>query len=420
MATTVNADFQSMLNEYLPNSMLESEFIKRDWVLSNIEIDNGWVGSKIIVPFRGSSASSVEFGQLASSTDISQSKFVRGSIDNYVEVWSSLILDQRDLYDHTGKMSEASFLKILPNEVDNLLTYFKEVVSTNLLNGTHFSTVTVSGTVGGVLEVDHIDRFTIGQKFDLDDGNSAALACYVININVNGGTIAASSGSITVSATRGGVAQDVSAYTTGQLARTYHPGVLTNGGFNSIRSTLLSLANGGSTNVHGVAKTAWQILQATNISGASYTATNLLDKLFDAYTEVRKKGRGNATNIVMSFKHLGSVMKILEAQKGAFVVTKAPSASIYGWTEIEITTVRGAVKIIGIFEMDDDVIFFLDLKSMTFRTRGSFKKRMSPDGKEFFEIRATTGYSYVIDQSIFGELEVSKPGNNAVVYGISY
>ena len=420
MATTVNPDFQSMLNEYLPNSMLESEFIKRDWVLSNIEIDNGWVGSKIIVPFRGSSASSVEFGQLASSADISQSKFVRGSIDNYVEVWSSLILDQRDLYDHTGKMSEASFLKILPNEVDNLLTYFKEVVSTNLLNGTHFATATVSGTVGGVLEVDHIDRFTIGQKFDLDDGNSAATAVYVININVNGGTVAASSGSITVSATRGGVAVDISAYTTAQVARAYHPGVLTNGGFNSIRSTLLSAANGGSANVHGVAKTAWQILQATNIAGASYSATNLLDKLFDAYTEVRKKGRGNATNIVMSFKHLGSIMKILEAQKGAFVVTKAPSASIYGWTEIEITTVRGAVKIIGIFEMDDDVIFFLDLKSMTFRTRGSFKKRMSPDGKEFFEIRATTGYSYVIDQSIFGELEVSKPGNNAVVYGISY
>lgn len=420
MATTVNADFQSMLNEYLPNSMLESEFIKRDWVLSNIEIDNGWQGSKIVVPFRGASASSVEFGQLASSTDISQSKFVRGSIDNYVEVWSSLILNQRDLMDHNGKMTESTFLKILPNEVDNLLTYFKEVVSTNLLVGTHFATATVSGTVGGVLEVDHIDRFNVGQKFDLDDGNSAALAVYVINIDVNVGTVAASSGAITVSLTRGGAAADISAYTTGQVARAYHPGVLTNGGFNSIRASLLSAANGGSATIHGVTKTSWQILQATNLSGASYTATNILDKLFDAYTEVRKKGRGNATNIVMSFKHLGSVMKILEAQKGPFVVTKSASASLYGWTEIEITTVRGAVKIIGIFEMDDDVIFFLDMKSMTFRTRGSFKKRMSPDGKEYFEIRATTGYSYVIDQSIFGELEVSKPGNNAVVYGISY
>lgn len=420
MATSVNPDFQSMLNEYLPNSMLEAEFIKRDWVLSNIEIDNGWVGSKIIVPFRGSSASSVEFGQLASSADISQSKFVRGSIDNYVEVWSSLILDQRDLYDHTGKMSEASFLKILPNEVDNLLTYFKEVVSTNLLNGTHFATITVDGTAGGVFQVDHIDRFTVGQKFDIDDGNSAATSVYVINVDTNGGTVTASGGSITVSLTRGGVAASMTAYTVAQIARCYHPGVLANGGFNSIRATLLSAANGGSATVHGVVKTAWPILQATNISGAALSSTNILTGLFDAYTEVRRKGRGNATNIVMSFKHLGSIMKILENQKGAFVVTKAPSTSLYGWTEIEVTTVRGAVKIIGVFEMDDDVIFFLDLKSMTFRTRGSFKKRMSPDGKEFFEIRATTGYSYVIDQSIFGELEVSKPCNNAVIYGINY
>ena len=113
-------------------------------------------------------------------------------------------------------------------------------------------------------------------------------------------------------------------------------------------------------------------------------------------------------------------MKILEAQKGPYIVTKAPSASLYGWTEIEITTVRGAVKIVGIYEMDNDVIFLLDTKSMTFRTRGGFKKRVSQEGKEYFEVRATSGFSYIVDQCLFGELEVSKPGNNAVLHSISY
>jgi hypothetical protein len=121
-------------------------------------------------------------------------------------------------------------------------------------------------------------------------------------------------------------------------------------------------------------------------SFALNTLTNTIYKLFDAYTDIRQKGRGNATNILMSFKHLGSVMKILEAQKGPYVVTKSPSASLYGWTEIEITTVRGAVKIVGIYEMDNDVIFLVDLKSMTFRTRGGFKKRVSPEGKEYFGV----------------------------------
>lgn len=417
MATT--RLFQDMLNEYLPNKMIAEEYIKRDWLLSNIEIDNGWQGSKIIVPFRGASASTVEYGQMAASTDISSGTFVRGSIDAYVESWASMVINQRDIYDHQGVSAEASFLKLIPNEIEDLMERFKEVVSTNLMTGTHFAKVVVDGTAGGVLEVDHIERFQIGQKFDLDDDNSSALAVYVIAINVNNAT-GTGTGTITVSASRGGAAADVSAYTAAQNAKCYHPGVLSNGAFTSLRSVLLSAANGGASTVHGVTKTSYPILQATNILGSSVTATNILDKLFDGYTAVRQKGKGNANTIVMSFKHLGSVLKLIETQKGPFVVTKQPSASLYGWTEVEITSVRGTLKIVGVFEMDDDVIYYLDMKSMTFRTRGGFKKRQSPDGKEYFEIRATTGYSYVIDMCLFGELEVSKPGHNAVMYSISY
>lgn len=418
MATTVNSSFQSMLNEYLPNRMIMEELIKRDWFLSNLEIDNGWQGSKIIVPMKGAGASTVEFGQLAASNDISQSTYVRGSIDSYVEAWSSLIFNHRDLMDAEGKIPEATFLKILPGEVDGMVDYFKQVVSTQLGNGSHFATLATNGTVGGTFEVDHIDRFQIGQKLELDDSNSAPLAVYVTAIDVNTATVG--TGTVTVSLTRGGLAADVSAYTTAQAAKCYHPGVLTNGAFNSIKSTLLSVANGGSASVHGVSKLAYPILQAVNIPGASVTASNILDKLFDGYTQVRQKAKGNANTIVMSLKHLGSVMKLLETQKGPFVVTKQPSASIYGWTEIEITSVKGTLKLVGIVEMDDDAIFYLDMKSMVFRTRGGFRKRKAPDGREYFESRGTTGYQYIVDMCLFGELEINAPGHNAIMYGISY
>jgi hypothetical protein len=411
--------FQDMLNEYLPNRMLQEEMIKRDWILSNVEIDNGWDGSSIIVPFKGGSASSVEFGQLASSTDISSSTYVRGSITAYVEAWSSLVFNQRDLLDHNGKIPEATFLKILPNEVDGMLSYFKEVISTNLVTGTYFAKAIVNPTAGGVVEVDHIDRFTLSQKCSIDDDNSSPTDVYVIAIDVN--TVSSTgTGTVTFSATRGGAALDLTAYTVAQNAKFYHPGVQTNGGFTSLRSALLSSANGGDSTIHGVTKTSYPITQAVQILGSSVTAANILDKLFDGYTTVRQKAKGNANTILMSFKHLGSVMKLVESQKGPYVVTKSPSASLYGWTEIEITSVRGTLKLVGIVEMDDDVIFYLDMKSMVFRTKGGFKKRMSPEGKEYFEVRATTGYSYIVDQCLFGQLEVNKPGHNAVMYSISY
>ena len=413
MATAVNTSFQNLLNEYLPNSLMMDELIKRDWFLSNMEIDNNWGGSKIVVPFRGANASTVEFGQLAGSSDISQSETVRGHIDSYVEVWGSLIFNHKDLMDHSGKIPETTFLKILPNELDMHLDYFKQVISQALGNGSHFAKFVSNGGVTGVIEVDHIERFQLGQKIEIKDSNSVKLPVYVIAIDINDSTI-------TVSATRGGAAADVSAYTTAQAAKCYHPGVLDNGSFVSVREALLSAANGGSATLHGVSKLAYPMLQAVQLNGASVTASNILDKIFDGYTTVRRKARGNANTILVSFLHLGSIMKLLESQKGPFIVTKQPSASIYGWTEIEITTVKGVLKVVGIQELDDDCIFYLDLKSMTLRTRGGFKKRMSPEGREFFEIRNTTGYQYVIDNSFFGATEFSKPGHNAVMHSISY
>jgi hypothetical protein len=418
--TLANSSFQAMLNEYLPNRMIMEELVKRDWFLSNLEIDNGWTGSKVIVPFKGAGASSVEFGQLTDVSDISQSTYVRGSIDSYVESWGSLVFNHRDLMDSEGRIPEATFLKILPGEVDSMVDYFKQVVSTQLGAGSHFARFMTNGLVGGTFEVDHIDRFQIGQKLQIDDNDSAPLTVYVIAININTVTVTGSTGTVTVSATRGGAAADVSLYTTAQSARCYHPGVLTNGGFTSLREVLLSAANGGSANVHGVSKLLWPVLQATNISGSGVTAANLLERLFDGYTAVRSKAKGNANTIVMSFKHLGSIMKLIETQKGPYAVTKQPSASIYGWTEIEITSVKGSLKLVGLVEMDDDVIMYLDMKAMTFRTRGGFKKRKSPEGKEFFEVRAVDGFKYVVDMCLFGQLEVSAPGQCAIMHSISY
>lgn len=417
MATAVNASFQSMLNEYLPNRMIMEELIKRDWFLSNLEIDNGWQGSRIVVPFKGAGASSVEFGQLADVSDISQSQYVRGTIETYTEAWASLVFNHRDLLDAEGKIPEATFLKILPGEVDSMVDYFKQVVSTSLGSGSHFAQLATDGQAGGTFEVDHIDRFQLGQKLVLDDANSAPLTVYVIAINVNAAT--AGTGTVTVSLARGGAAADVSAYTVAQGAKCYHPGALASS-FTSIKEVLLSAANGGSATVHGQSKLAYPILQAVNIDGAAVTASNILDKIFDGYVDVRRKAKGNANTVLMSFKHLGSVMKLLETQKGPYSVTKQPSASIYGWTELSVTTIKGELKMVGIVELDDDVIMYLDMKSMVFRTRGGFRKRKSPEGKEYFEVRGTDGFKYVVDMCLFGQLEVNAPGHNAIMHSISY
>lgn len=406
--------FQAMLNEFMPNTLLMHETIERSWFFKNVEMNNSWKGGNLVVPFEGAGASSIAFGALTDSADIAESQYVRGNVADYKEAWGSIILHQRDLMDHSGKIPESTFLSLVPKEIEKFTNKMKQAISTQLLIGSHFAKFTANGTAGGVIAVDHIDRFDIGQKLEIDDNDSAALVVYVIAINLNDSTI-------TVSATRGGAAVDVSAYTTAQSAKCYHPGVLTNGTFNSLASTLLSAANGGSATVHGVTKTLWPALQALNYSGAAFTASNLLDSLFDVYTDVRGKGKGNATKIVLSYKHLGSIMKKIELNKGAYYVTKQPTTNVYGWTTITLGSVKGELEITAVMEMDNDLIMFIDMSTLTFYSNGGIKKRQAPDGKEYFEVRsAANGYSYIMDLCLFGENVCTLPANNAIVYGVSY
>ena len=58
--------FQAMINDYLSNPLLKEELIKRDYLLSKIEKDDGWIGvsgsngangGALIVPFKAAGVS---------------------------------------------------------------------------------------------------------------------------------------------------------------------------------------------------------------------------------------------------------------------------------------------------------------------------------------------------------------------------
>ena len=415
MGTT--RSFQAMLNEFLPNELLKEEFIKRDYLLSKVEKQNDWLGGNLVVPFKAAGASSVAFGSLSASNDISEDTYIRGGVSGHKEVWGSLIFNHRDLMEHE-QISEQNFLKILPGTVEDFMDYMKNVVSVNLLNGAHFAKLTSDATANdGLIIVDRPDRFVIGQKVIVDDDNSVAQTGYVSTINMNTLTVL-------LVTTRGGATPvDFSAVpmTVAQNAKCYNDGAQANS-FSSLRGALLSAANGGDTALYGVTKTLYPYLQAINVSGASVTATNIMQKIFDGLTTIRQLGKGNPSDVVMSYKNMASCMKVIEASKGAYnVVPGSQRASQYGWTEIEVGSVtKGALKLVAVQEADDDIIMFLDWRALKFYSNGFFRKRMSPDGIEYFEIRNTSGYQYIVDMCLFGELVVQRPSYCGIMYGISY
>ncbi len=418
---TITATFSTMLTQYLPDKLFTEELLKRDWLLQNIEHKTDWKGGRHLVPFLAAGASSISFGSLPASNNISEFNYVLGYEDTQVEAFGALLFNQKDLQSHDGKIPESTFIRLIPDQIDRFMETFKETNSTQMLCGPHFAKVTDStNAASGLMVVDRIERFQIGQEFLLDDDDtSSAATCYVTAIDVNTSTI-------TISASRGGAAYNASSYTAAQNAKCYHmgthTGTATANTYNSVRSTLLSLTNGGSTTIHNQTKTSYPALQAYNASGAAITASNILEKLFDHYVNTRRICKGNASKILMSYKHLGSVFKSLEVQKGGYKVTKDPKASMYGWTEISIADLATGnnLEVVACQEMSDEEIFFLDMKSFYLASNGGIRKRKSPDGKEYYETRNTTGFTYIVDMSLASNLIWKNPGHNSVLHTISY
>lgn len=405
--------FEDMLNDYLPNELLKEELVKRDYILKTAEKDDGWKGGPLIVPFKAAGASSVAFGSLTAANDVAEDTYIRGSISAPKEVWGTMLFNHRDLMEH-GSISEQNFLKLLPDTIDDFMDYLKNVVSTNLLNGAYFAKLTADGDSSGNITVDRPDRFVIGQKISVDDDNSTAQTAYVRTIAMDTGVITC------YDARTGGSVVNLSGYTVAQNAKVYNDGQQSNG-FTSIRESLLSSANGGGSTLYGQTKTAYPYLQAINVSGTDVTASNILEKIFRALVQIRQKGKGKPTDVIMSYTNFGYVLSVLEAGKGTFnVMPGSHKADTYGWTEIEIGSPTGAaVKLVAVQECDDDVIMFIDWRAIKFYSNGFFQKRKSPEGKSFFEQRATTGYSYLVDICCFGELVVQRPSYCGIMYSIS-
>jgi len=378
-------------------------------------------GGTLIVPFEGAEASSMSFANLTASANISNAAYVRGQVDSYRELWGSMKFHEKDLIQHTDR--KASFLKILPGKIDQFIARMAETVSHSLLNGNWICKLTATGDAAGtgMVTVDHPERLTINQYVTLADANSNGIELFVIAINM-------STKVVTLSSTQGGSAygSGLTGYTVAQDAKLYVPGIWTASStiksspsvfFTSLPDSLLSNANGGSATLYGQTKATYPYLQSVNILGSSITATNILEKLFDAFMEVITLGKGMPTSMLCNMTHFANCAKSLELNRQFTVTDKAAG---YGWRKINVLGAEGEMEIIGLRDMDSERIPIVDWNAFKFHGADFFERRRHLNGDEFFLERAVTGYTYIVDVRFFGDLIVNRPSHCGIVHTISY
>ena len=407
MATSDN--LSAILKRYMPYELLVEEMKRKNYFWNKVQKSEGWKGGPMEIPFEGGEYSSLQMGSLTASNDVGVATEVMGLLSTQPELWGTMKFSEKELDRYDGDM-EASYLKLAPNKINQFTTRMAERVSMMLLGDGSIAKATSDGQAGGTIVVDNPERFTIGEKVTVDDDNSSSADGYVTAIDINTSTLTIKD------ARSAGSAVNLSGFTVAQNAKVYIPGALASG-FTSLKTQLLSSTNGGASSLFGATKTAYPFLQATNISGASFDANNILEGIFDAYFDTMKIGKGNPTEILVSFKHFKNIAKFTEAKKEYYVSDKKAG---YGFRSLSLVGNEGDITVTGIRDMSDSEIYILDWDAMKFHG-DKFMERKRHDGREYFlERDATNGYQYLVDVKFYGDLVLHNPSHCGVIYSISY
>lgn len=408
MATQTTADFNDLLKRYQPYTLLIDTLKKKNYFWNTVRKSQGWKGGILEVPFEGGEYSSLEMGQLTASSDVASAKYLMGTVSVPKELHGTMKFYEKDL-DRHGDL-EKSYLEIVPAKVDQFIARMGERISIMLLADGAVAAATLDGTAGGVLAVDRPEHFTLGEKVEIKDADTAAVQGYVTAIDMAAKTIKVET------ARSAGAAVNLSAFTVAAKAKVYIPGASGNEGFTSLGSQLLSAANGGSTNIHGLAKSASPILQAQQHSGASMTASNILDKLIDFHYDTVQLGKGEPNEILVSFAHFKAIAKKLEQGKASASLTEKSAG--YGFRSVAIVGPQGELKITALRDMPTDRMYMLDWAGIDFHGDKFFERKRHLDGNEYFLERATSGYAYLVDTKFYGDLVVRAPAKQGIVHSI--
>jgi hypothetical protein len=118
---------------------------------------------------------------------------------------------------------------------------------------------------------------------------------------------------------------------------------------------------------------------------------------------------------LVSFGLFKNIAIGLEANR-QFQVTDKKAG--YGFRSVTVMGVDGDLTITAVRDMPDNVAYIMDWSAMKFFGSKFFERKRHMDGSEAFLVRATSGYSYIVDCKFYGDLVVHNPSHCGIVHSI--
>lgn len=409
MSTTSTENLQEMLTQYLPHSLITEEFQKNNFLWNMLEKDKTWKnGTEYVVPWEFAPNTDLNMGGLIAESDIGDlGVYKKATKTEQPELWGAIKFHQKDL-ERYGDLKQ-SFLKVLPGKITRFVEYMQQVVPCVILRGGALAVATGNGAVGGTMVVDRPQYLALNQKVIIVDDNTAAVEGFIRTINMATKTITV------YNARTGGAVVDLSAYTVAAHAKVMIPGADSEQ-FETFENYLLPASLGGSDTIYGVQKSLAPILQSQYVDGTSWTSSNVLEKLYDFYYDIKTLGKVKETEMMVPYPVFKACAKLMQSNK-RFVEGKKEAG--YGFNKLTLIGAEGEMTITGMVDMPNDKIFMLDKADFLYAGDKFFEKSKQPDGNEFFTLRKTTGYEHIVDIGARFDLIAKKLSSSACVHSLS-
>jgi hypothetical protein len=86
---------------------------------------------------------------------------------------------------------------------------------------------------------------------------------------------------------------------------------------------------------------------------------------------------------------------------------------------VQIGSISGRLMtIVCVPEMNDDIAMIINPKDFKFASNGFIRQVATPEGHKYYTVRATTGYSYLVDYEVFGELVCVRPAKQLYIHSL--
>jgi hypothetical protein len=398
----------ALLKRYLKEEIIEHEMKEKSYIWKNVKKENDWAGGVLEIPVQSSGLSTIQMGSLAADTDIAEYTAAVGTVSAHKELTMSAIFREADLSRLVNK--ESSYIDNLVAKIESLSKKASEQIGANLVRGAGvLSYASANGDASGNITVPNPEYFEPKQKVTIDDDNSSPVSGYVRTVDIVTGIL------VIYDARTGGAAVDLSGYATANNAKVMVVGSDSEAFLDLKTACLPAAVTGGSATLYGLTKASYLPLQSYYETGASYAVATLLKDLLGAFYKVRKLGRGNQSEIWVSFGIFKNISAQLEAARQFMVADKSAG---YGFSSVTLVGNEGTCKIVGLREMPDNTAYIVDWDGLKFKGMPLKKKMYGENNQEYYVTRATTGISFITDMALRGDFVID-PSKIGVVHSIA-